>query len=94
MIPPVLVLLHLPVRRPCGLRIWIPVVLFWPLLLVGYMLCVPCLMVMDLVHAKRSGRLVDPNRTLAIPSTSWRALCALRGLHVDLPMDHITVRIY
>jgi len=71
MIPPLLLRLRL---GPRGL--WLPLFLLWPVWLAGWLVALPCALVL---LPFRRGR-----RWLRLGWAGWRALCAARGLRLEV----------
>ena len=80
--------------RVCGgsgqrVRLWIPLFLLWPLALALALLALPILLVAALV-TRRGSR---PRRIVRALPAIWPAICAARGLLVDVEDAEHSVHI-
>ena len=87
MIPPALLYLRIQKRSQRGWGLWLPIILFWPFLLLACVLAMPFLAVASLI---KGGRL-PPGLILL----SYRTLCSWRGFscHVADGNHEVSLRI-
>jgi len=77
MIPPMLMKLRLKEEGKRGIRLWLPLILLWPVALLVFLLVLPFLVLVSVFHSK-SRRMI-----IALPSL-YRMICSLRGLRVEV----------
>ncbi len=77
MMPPVIMRIRLKEKGKRRFRLWLPLILLWPLALLVFILLIPFLVILSLLDS-RSRKL-----TAAIPAL-YRTICSLRGLRVDI----------
>ena len=71
-------------------NLWIPLVLIWPLLVVVYLLLLPCILLAAvLTWSSGRGRLI-----LVGGPALFRLYCALRGLEIQVTEPNQSVLIY
>ena len=71
-------------------NLWIPLVIVWPIVVVLYLLFLPCIIVASILTWRGGrGRLI----LLGGPAL-FRLYCALRGLEIDVREPNQTVLIY
>lgn len=80
MLPPILMKLRIAEESKSKFALWIPLVLFWPFLLLLLVIILPFYIIafIGLIWTKK-GRAI-----LHIPFAFYELLCAVRGLHVDV----------
>jgi hypothetical protein len=78
MIPPILLDITIRTLNKKGFRIWLPFVLFWPVLLIVYLVIIPFAAIVEIVLISQG------IRPFSILIELHRALSCLRGTLIDV----------
>lgn len=83
--PPLM--MWISVRKKAGrsVKLWLPLIILWPLILVAAVLFIPIAFICDRIFGSKA---------LLMGFRIYSVLCATRGLSVDVKQQNDSVRVY